>query len=268
MVAGVNPMMQFRQVGSVGFPQRQMNRTLSFNRAAIRGMGLALLMSFALGAQSQTAKENLAKFDYRAYHFGFLLSGNSSSFNFKLRPDFTFADSLLSVENNALSGFNLALLASLNVNSTVRIRFIPGLSFQDRGLLFRFRNPDGTTQPVNVRTESVYLDFPLLVKLRTERIGNFAPFALIGGKLSRDMQSQADVNQSLQDGYILKLAKGNSSIDVGAGADFFLPFFKFTVEMKTEFGMRNVLIQDDTPFSAAFDQLRTRSFIISFTFEG
>ena len=268
MVAGVNPMMQFRQVGSVGFPQRQMNRTFSFNRAAIRGMGLALLMSFALGAQSQTAKENLAKFDYRAYHFGFLLSGNSSSFNFKLRPDFTFADSLLSVENNALSGFNLALLASLNVNSTVRIRFIPGLSFQDRGLLFRFRNPDGTTQPVNVRTESVYLDFPLLVKLRTERIGNFAPFALIGGKLSRDMQSQADVNQSLQDGYILKLAKGNSSIDVGAGADFFLPFFKFTVEMKTEFGMRNVLIQDDTPFSAAFDQLRTRSFIISFTFEG
>lgn len=268
MVAGVNPMMQFRQVGSVGFPQRQMNRTFSFNRAAIRGMGLALLMSIALGAQSQTAKENLAKFDYRAYHFGFLLSGNSSSFNFKLRPDFTFADSLLSVENNALSGFNLALLASLNVNSTVRIRFIPGLSFQDRGLLFRFRNPDGTTQPVNVRTESVYLDFPLLVKLRTERIGNFAPFALIGGKLSRDMQSQADVNQSLQDGYILKLAKGNSSIDVGAGADFFLPFFKFTVEMKTEFGMRNVLIQDDTPFSAAFDQLRTRSFIISFTFEG
>ena len=28
------------------------------------------------------------------------------------------------------------------------------------------------------------------------------------------------------------------------------PFFKFSVELKTEFGMRNVLIQDDTPFSA------------------
>ena len=150
----------------------------------------------------------------------------------------------------------------------VHVRFTPGLSFQDRGLLFRFREPDGTILPVNVRTESVYLDFPILLKLRTERIGNFAPYALIGGKLSRDMQSQADVNQSLQDGYILKLAKGNSSVDVGAGADFFLPFFKFSVELKTEFGMRNVLIQDDTPFSAAFDELRTRSFIISFTFEG
>lgn len=237
--------------------------------SALRACVLTALLCFCgWGMQAQTAKQNLAKFDYRPYHFGFLLSGNTSSFNFSLRPDFTFADSLLSVENNSLSGFNLALLASVNVNPIVHVRFIPGLSFQDRGLLFRFRGVDGATEQINVRTESVYLDFPLLIKLRTERIGNFAPYALIGGKLSRDMQSQEDVNQSLQDGYILKLAKGNSSIDVGAGADFFLPFFKFSVEMKTEFGMRNVLIQDDTPFSAAFDQLRTRSFIISFTFEG
>ncbi len=240
----------------------------SHSSPLLRGWILALVMITGGLATAQTAKQNLAKFDYRAYHFGFLLSGNSSSFNFKLRPDFTFADSLLSVENNSLSGFNLALLASLNVSPVVHVRFTPGLSFQDRGMLYRFRSEEGTATPINVRTESVYLDFPILLKLRTERIGNFAPYALIGGKLSRDMQSQADVNQSLQDGYILKLAKANSSIDVGAGADFFLPYFKFSVELKTEFGMRNVLIQDDTPFSAAFDELRTRSFVVSFTFEG
>ena len=240
----------------------------SHSSPLLRGWILALVMMTGGLATAQTAKQNLAKFDYRAYHFGFLLSGNSSSFNFKLRPDFTFADSLLSVENNSLSGFNLALLASLNVSPVVHVRFTPGLSFQDRGMLYRFRSEEGTATPINVRTESVYLDFPILLKLRTERIGNFAPYALIGGKLSRDMQSQADVNQSLQDGYILKLAKANSSIDVGAGADFFLPYFKFSVELKTEFGMRNVLIQDDTPFSAAFDELRTRSFVVSFTFEG
>ena len=240
----------------------------SHSSPLLRGWILALVMITGGLATAKTAKQNLAKFDYRAYHFGFLLSGNSSSFNFKLRPDFTFADSLLSVENNSLSGFNLALLASLNVSPVVHVRFTPGLSFQDRGMLYRFRSEEGTATPINVRTESVYLDFPILLKLRTERIGNFAPYALIGGKLSRDMQSQADVNQSLQDGYILKLAKANSSIDVGAGADFFLPYFKFSVELKTEFGMRNVLIQDDTPFSAAFDELRTRSFVVSFTFEG
>ena len=110
-----------------------------------------------LGAHSQTAKQNLAKFDYRAYHFGFLLSGNSSSFNFQLRPDLhLFRQSVERRKQCASPDSTLALLASLNVNQTIRIRFIPGLSFQDRGMLFRFRTPDGTTTPVSVRTESVY----------------------------------------------------------------------------------------------------------------
>ena len=112
-----------------------------------RGLILALFLTTGGWATAQTAKQNLAKFDYRAYHFGFLLSGNSSSFNFRLRPDFTFADSLLSVENNSLSGFNLALLASLNVSPVVHVRFTPGLSFQDRGMLFRFRSEEGTATP-------------------------------------------------------------------------------------------------------------------------
>ena len=265
MVQVMTSLQQYAECKAVkGYVKRGAPRSFG----PLRMMVLAVVLLSGMAAQGQTAKKNLAKFDYRSYHFGFLLSGNSSSFNYKLRPDYTFSDSLLSVENNPLSGFNLALLASLNVNETIRVRFIPGLSFQDRGMLYRFRNPDGTTSPVSVRTESVFLDFPLVIKLRTQRIGNFAPYALFGGKISRDMQSQADVNQSLQDGYILKLAKNNSSLDFGAGADFFLPFFKFSIELKTEFGMRNVLIQDDTQFSAAFDELRTRSFIISFTFEG
>ena len=80
--------------------------------SALRACVLTVMLSLGgWGMQAQTAKQNLAKFDYRPYHFGFLLSGNTSSFNFSLRPDFTFADSLLSVENNSLSGFNLALLA-------------------------------------------------------------------------------------------------------------------------------------------------------------
>lgn len=105
--------------------------------SALRACVLTVLLCLGgWGMQAQTAKQNLAKFDYRPYHFGFLLSGNTSSFNFSLRPDFTFADSLLSVENNSLSGFNLALLASVNVNPVVHVRFIPGLSFQDRGSCF------------------------------------------------------------------------------------------------------------------------------------
>ena len=82
------------------------------------------------------------------------------------------------------------------------------------------------------------------------------------------MQSQSDVNQQLQDDFILRLERGNRSLDVGAGTDFFLPFFKLSVEGKFQLGTRNVLIQDASTYSAPLDRLRTRTFILSFCFEG
>ena len=215
----------------------------------------------------QQGRKNLAAFDTKQYHFGFALSANSSDFDVILAPDYTFSDSLLGIENVPQAGFNLALVASWDINKNVHVRFLPGLSFQDRSLEYRFLK-DGESDLKVRRTESVYLDFPLALKLRTDRVGNFAAYALLGGKLSKDMQSQEETNQQLQSDFILRLESGNSSVDIGAGMDFFLPFFKFSVEGKFELGGRNILIQDDSRYSAPLESLQTRSFILSFLFEG
>jgi hypothetical protein len=55
---------------------------------------------------------------------------------------------------------------------------------------------------------------------------------------------------------------------LGAGVDIFLPFFKFSIEGKFELGNRNILIQDDSRYSAPLQSLKTRSFILSLCFEG
>jgi hypothetical protein len=145
---------------------------------------------------------------------------------------------------------------------------VPGLSFQDRGLNYRFLQEDGTQEVILKRTESVFLDFPLLVKLRTNRVNNFAAYALIGGKLSRDMQSQKDVDNALGNEVVIKLNQIDYSIDAGGGIDFFLPFFKFSIEAKTAFGLPNLLIQEGNRFTAPLDKVRTRTFILSICFEG
>lgn len=228
---------------------------------------LTALLSI-LTAQSQIKQRNLPEFDYKKYHFGFLLSTNTSDFYFDYKPDVSFADSLMGIDNQRQQGFNLALLASYNLTPNIRFRFIPGLSFQDRGLNYRFLRADGTTEALLKRTESVYLDFPLLLKLRTNRVNNFAAYALIGGKYSKDMQSQKDVNNAVADDVILKLKDSDYSMDVGGGVDFFLPFFKLSLEMKVAIGFPNVLIQENTPFSTPIERLRTRTFIFSVCFEG
>lgn len=231
-------------------------------------MAVVAFMCIGMGsAQAQQGRKNLAAFDTKKYHFGFSLSGNRSDFNLALAPDFTFADSLQAIVNQPQAGFDLALVASWDATKNFHLRFLPGLSFQDRSLEYRFEDEGETNLKVR-RTESVYLNFPLLVKLRTDRVGNFAAYALLGGKFSKDMQSQEETNQQLASDFILRLESGNSSIDLGAGVDIFLPFFKFSIEGKFELGNRNILIQDDSRYSAPLESLKTRAFILSLCFEG
>ena len=226
-------------------------------------LGLLALPSFA-----QNGRMDLASFDNKRFHFGFILSGNKSAFKFDLKQDSAFSTGLYGIENAPQGGFNLALLASLTINRHLRLRFVPGLSFQDRGLEYSFGQNTGGVNQILRRTESVNLDVPLLLKIRTDRIANFAAYALVGVKYSRDMQSQEEVNQQLQDDDILRIQAPNFSIDLGGGIDIFLPFFKFAIELKTEMGLINVLIPDDSDYSNPLEGLRTRSYIFSICFEG
>jgi hypothetical protein len=232
-------------------------------------MGVLLLFSAGtIRSQKNISLDNIPKFDNRFYHFGFLLSYNQSSFYIDRALNTTFRDSLLGIENVPQAGFNLALMASLNMTKNINLRFVPGLSFQDRGLNYRFLKADGTIDASVKRTESVWLEFPLLLKLRTNRVHNFAAYALSGAKYSLDMQSQKDVSNTVAKDIVIKLTDRDFCIEAGGGFDFFLPYFKFSIEMKAAFGMRNLLIQENNIYTSPLESLRTRAFVMSFCFEG
>lgn len=232
-------------------------------------VGLLVLLSTSFGyGQKNISLDNLAKFDNRLYHFGFLLSYNQSSFYIDRALATSFRDSLLGIENVPQAGFNLALMASLNMTKNINLRFVPGLSFQDRGLNYRFLKADGTIDASVKRTESVWLEFPLLLKLRTNRVHNFAAYALTGAKYSLDMQSQKDVSNTVAKDIVIKLQDRDFCVEAGGGFDFFLPYFKFSIEMKAAFGMRNLLIQENNLYTTPLQSLRTRAFVMSFCFEG
>ncbi|MAO45854.1 MAG: hypothetical protein CL823_01755 [Crocinitomicaceae bacterium] len=235
-----------------------------------KGLLLSLILTLGIlsnRAEAQVGRKNLSGFDNKTFHFGFIISGNKSDFSFSLREDTTFSSGLMGISNAPQGGFNLALLGSAKLGRHISLRFVPGLSFQDRGLNYTFME-DGEIDVILKRTEAVNLDLPLLFKIRTDRLTNFAAYALVGGKFSKDMQSQENVNQQLENDDILRIDASNYSIDLGAGVDIFLPFFKFAIEIKTELGMRDVLIQDNNNFTDPIEDLKTRSYIVSLCFEG
>lgn len=223
---------------------------------------ILILSTCSIGYGQGNGRKNLPNFDARPYHFGFMLSANQSDFHFAMSD--SLSDDLRGISNMPQAGFNMHLMGSYTLTRHMRIRFEPGLSFQDRGLNYKF---EGTSDAVR-RTEAVNLDLPLVLKYRTDRVDNIAAYALFGVKYSRDFQSQENVNQQLQSDNILRLQSGNMAADIGAGLDIFLPFFKFSIQAKTEHGLLNVLIPDDNNFANPLDFLRTRSFVLSFCFEG
>lgn len=227
-----------------------------------------VFIAFAAFAQRDKAAMNIAKFDYRKYHFGFALSGNQSSFFINYRPDYSFQDSLLTITNVPQAGFNLHILASYNPLPNVNVRFLPGLSFQDRILQYDFLKANNKIETQSKAISSVWLEFPVLFKFRTNRTGNFAAYALVGGKYARDMQSQKNVNNSQSNEIVVKLKSNDYCVEAGGGFDFFLPYFKFAMEFKTSIGLPDLLIHEDTKYALPIDKLRSRAFVVSFTFEG
>lgn len=232
---------------------------------------LAMAGTVSLSAQSGGIRgiktENLPDFDNRPFHFGFLLGYNTSDFYMDLKAHRMLGDTLLEVGHDKSPGFNLGIISSWNLSKNFSVRFLPTLSFQDRVLIYRFNTQYGVLtyeKPV----ESTYLEFPVLIKFRSDRINNFAAYLIAGGKYSKDMASQQDVDNTLDEDVVIKLERSDYSAEVGGGFDMFLTYFKFGIELKHSIGIPNLLIDDGTKFSTPIDRLRSKAWIFTLTFEG
>lgn len=209
---------------------------------------------------------NYKKFDSRLLHFGFTLGMNSSNILAVPTTNPNLTPGLMKTEVNGNPGFNLGFIGSLKLgHPTLTLRFVPSLSFQAKDVLyFYFDEPN---DPVKSTIESTILDFPLLLKYRTLRYNNFAAYFIGGMQYSLDLQSKQRIPQNPAAPF-LKLNRHDFQAQIGIGVDFFLPYFKFGLEIKMSHGIMNSLIRDNTVLSNPFDRFYNRVIWFSMTFEG
>ena len=199
-------------------------------------------------------------------HFGFTLGMNSM--DFIIEKDLTVIDSLIQIHNVRQSGFNIGIVADWHMHKFLSLRFLPTLSFGQRNLEYLF-----DSEPIDIlelkQVESTYIEFPLVLKYRSARYGNFAAYVIGGGKFIIDLSSQKDVDNNVSpEEQVIKLKKTFMMYEVGIGTDIFMEYFKFSAEIKLSNGIDNVLIQDNTMWSAPIKKLRPQMVTISFHFEG
>ncbi|MDH4473333.1 MAG: porin family protein [Fluviicola sp.] len=228
-----------------------------------------LLTKSAIGQIEKT--KNYKRFDERALHFGVLLGANVANFNVVPVMDAYEKYRIVSLQNKSQPGGQVGAVTTLKLfHPVVRLRMIPTLSFQERVIGYFYENPSSPTQKeiyAEERVNSTNFDLPLMLQFRTLRLNNFASYVLIGGQYTYDFQSQEKASQSFIDPFI-KIRVNDFQGQVGGGLEFFLPYFKFGLEIKYSQSFSNSFIQDGTPSSKPIDQLFNKVWWFSLIFEG
>jgi hypothetical protein len=219
--------------------------------------------------QKSTTKHiptNLESFDNKIMHFGFVIGINSADFAI----DHNLNDSLIVLESQKQSGFNLGIISDLHLGPYFNLRFIPTLSFSQRNLEYTYLYFDDDIEKVVKPVESTFIEFPLNLKYRSVRSRNFATYFIVGGKYTYDLasQSKTDNDGASPENIVIKLNRHNYLWEAGLGFDFFLEYFKFSTEFKMSYGINDVLIDDHTMFSSPLESLKSKIFTLSFCFEG
>ena len=227
-------------------------------------IALLLCVSFNSFGQRHKKPQNLPRYDFKKIHFGFTLGINSLNFNINKNNNFLNNDTLLSMLSEDQKGFNLGIVSNLRLGKYTDLRFIPTLVFGERILNYSFN--DQSNLPLQEkRIESTMIDFPFSLKYKSERYNNFRTYVMCGIKYSLDIASQSEIDDEGQE--LVKLNNHDLMIEGGFGIDFYLQYFKFSPQIKLSHGIINILAKDSTLYTETIKNLKTSSWMISFTFE-
>jgi len=218
-----------------------------------------------LNAQ-RTRMPNNRNYDEKPYHFGFLLGLNQMNFVVKPIENLRPPDTLYGIESTPKMGFNIGIVADLRLNNYMNLRFIPSLSFGERSVNYFIKFNDLVVASVEKKVESTYIEFPLELKLRSQRMTNVRAYVLGGAKYCIDLASQAK-KKAEDDVVVIKLKRNDMLLEVGVGFEFYLVYFKLATEIKMSYGITDLLVRENNIYTDGIDKLRSKIFQFSLTFE-
>lgn len=186
-------------------------------------------------------------------------------------------DSLQSIRSIVNPGFGIGFVSDVYITPNLNIRFTPGLVFSDRVVDYEFadgasydqlgvQSPEGFTRRT---VSSTMVEFPLGIKLKSDRRNNFRAYLLAGAKYGIDVATKkvAEDKGELAVNKFLKNNKSILSYEVAIGFDLYLEYFKLTPELKLSNSFKSVLRKEDQPYANPIEKMYLRNFVFSLYFE-
>ena len=223
------------------------------------------LIQLNLSGQKQKPK-NESWYDEKLLHFGFSLGFNTMDFNITPSQEYLMQDSLYPEVSLLNPGINIQIVTNLRPARYLDIRFLPGVSFGQRTIRY-YKNTELYNE--NQRLESSFLEFPLLLKFKGDRLNNVRPYVITGLNYRYDLAAKKEYDDEKP--VYIRLKRPDLYYEVGTGIDFYLTYFKLSIELKMSNGFRNVLIDDPAPghpeYNNAIEKMKSQIWVLAFHFE-
>ncbi len=234
-------------------------------RRKIIVVGLVILCCCSTTFGQLREGPNNADYDQKPWHGGIQLSYNKSHFQFTHHPVFLQRDTIMDIESVNNSGIGLALYYTKKISDHFSFRTnLFQLSFSEKVFLYK-ENYSGDSLLTEKKISGITITYPFLIKFSSDRINNYKVYTIGGIKIDYDLNSSKGAKNAED---LIKLKKGDLSVEVGLGFHFYFPVFVLTPEIKLSSGLINLHSRDENlRYSNVIDKIKSKMITFSLTVE-
>ncbi len=188
---------------------------------------LGLLVPTIATAQRSKLR-NQPKYDNRPLHFGFCLGLNFYDFQIQPVADLSTIPGYYGMWSEASPGYSIGIVSNLRLSEHWDFRFIPTFTSTVRRIYFDIDDPFSGERGITEReVESSFIQFPFILKLKSDRINNHRWYVLSGIQYNIDLAS----DENVEDDTIFKIKRNNVAWEAGVGIDIYFEYFKSSTKM-------------------------------------
>lgn len=216
--------------------------------------------------QAQTTrwiKKNNPNYDDRKLTYGFLIGLHTTAYKIKYSDLYASQgfDTLYAVEPSWSPGFSLGFIVNYKIADNFDLRLTPKVAFYEHKLSYIFT---GDTPTITELVETTMVEFPLLLKYKSERRGNIRMYMIGGIKPGIEASGKKELENITGS---LEVKGGSLNADFGFGFDMYYPLFKFSPEIRFSKGIINVLDNTSNKFGQPLETVTTNTITVYLLFQ-
>lgn len=240
-----------------------------WNKFNLYGSKIIFLLTFLLVVQTVHAQRiryvrtNNPNYDRRKLSYGFLIGLHSSTYQIKYADKFVTHsfDTVYAVTPLWSGGFSLGFIVNYRLAEFLDLRLTPDVAFYENRVRYSYTNKLPSNDQL---AETVMVEFPLLLKYKSERRGNIRMYMIGGVKPSIEASGKKDIENSKIG---LEVKGSNVSLEAGFGFDLYFPLFKFSPELRFSKGMANILSNTTNVYGQPLSRINTNTVTLYLLFQ-